>query len=78
MAFHRGNTSCSTDRCKGTVVVSVLLVATSPGGRTDRKQFNSGTFRLCNDCGKSLAVGKVPKQITKGVSGALWQAGVEA
>lgn len=75
--FDRGLKKCSTDKCSGEVVVSVLLVATSPGGRKERKQYNSGTFRLCGVCAKALANGKPPKQVSKGISGALWQAGLE-
>jgi hypothetical protein len=76
--FDRGRKSCSTDKCGGEVRVSVLLVATSPGGRAERKQYNSGTFRLCSTCAKGLGTGKIPAQVKKGITNALWQAGIEA
>lgn len=76
--FDRGTSKCSTERCEGRVIVSVLLLVMTPGGRKERKQFNSGTIRLCAKCSKSLAGGKMPAEFKTKVSNALWAAGVEA
>lgn len=78
MGFARGNYECSTGGCEQRPVVSVMVYAITPGGRKERKQTNSGTHRLCADCAKLLAKGKMSKELTKAVGGAIWEVGVEA
>jgi hypothetical protein len=75
--FARGSYGCSTNGCDEQPVVSVMLYAITPGGRKERKQTNSGTHRLCEDCAKRLATGKLSKELTEAVSNAIREVGIE-
>lgn len=57
--------------CGHDPIVSVMLVVTSPGGRTDRARASSGTLRCCKKCMDAIVAGKLPKKLTDGLSNAL-------
>ena len=56
---------CGVAGCNGTGIVSTAFIVSTQGKRGERKQRTAKSVRVCEDCAKAIAKGKLPAALAE-------------